>query len=129
MRKPIGLKHSEADLALEPGYRHFGVVEGADPGAVQLVACLMVVPRGDGLAQIRQMAVAPRLRGQGVGRRLMLHAEAQLAPGVSRIYVNARDHAIDFYAKCGYTPVGDRFIEVGIPHLRLEKTLAGAAAV
>ncbi|MEX0326794.1 MAG: GNAT family N-acetyltransferase [Puniceicoccaceae bacterium] len=119
LRKPIGLKHSEADLEKEPGYRHFGLLlEG------HLVACLMVVPHGDELVQIRQMAVRDDLQGRGYGRFLMTAVEPILeASGVGRIFLNARHTAIAFYEKLGYAGVGERFTEVGIPHLPMEKAL------
>ena len=117
LRKPIGLKYSEADLEKEPGYRHFGVVHEGE-----LVACLMVVPHPDGVAQIRQMAVRKDLQGEGIGRFLMQEVEAILRQGaLSRIFLNARGTAIDFYRKLGYEGMGDIFTEVGIPHLRMEK--------
>jgi predicted GNAT family N-acyltransferase len=120
LRKPIGLEHSEADLEKEPGYRHFGLLVEEN-----LIACLMVVPHGEGLSQIRQMAVREDLQGRGYGRFLMTAVEPILhADGVGRIFLNARSTAIDFYAKLGYEGVGDRFTEVGIPHLRMEKALA-----
>ena len=82
LRKPIGLKHSEADLEKEPGYRHFGLLIEDD-----LVACLMVVPHGDGLSQIRQMAVREDLQGRGYGRFLMMAVEPILrSSGVGRIF-------------------------------------------
>ena len=120
LRKPIGLKHSEADCVTEPTYRHFGVLLDE-----QLVACLMVVPREEGVVQIRQMAVLGSMQGRGYGRFIMTGVEAILRDGASirRIYLNARDTAIGFYGKLGYLGVGERFIEVGIPHQRMEKPL------
>ena len=120
LRKPIGLKHSEADLEKEPGYRHFGLMTHD-----RLVACLMVVPHGEELFQVRQMAVLGDLQGRGYGRFLMTAVEPILrAAGVGRIFLNARSTAIEFYRKLGYDPVGDPFIEVGISHLRMEKALS-----
>ena len=122
LRKPIGLKHSEADLVAEKDYRHFGILLGD-----QLVACLMIVPKGEGLVQLRQMAVRADLHGRGFGRYLVKGVEPLLrASGVEKVFLNARWTAIEFYRKLGYEPVGDRFIEVGIPHLRMEKSIAPA---
>ena len=120
LRKPIGLKHSEAELGKEPGYRHFGLLIEE-----RLIACLMVVPHGAGLVQIRQMAVREELQGRGYGRYLMTAVEPLLAvTGGGHIFFNARHTAIEFYTKLGYAGVGDPFTEVGIPHLRMEKALA-----
>ena len=37
--------------------------------------------------------------------------------------MHARMTAVGFYAKLGYTRVGDGFTEVGIPHVKMEKRL------
>jgi predicted GNAT family N-acyltransferase len=42
---------------------------------------------------------------------------------IKRIFLNARGTAIGFYAKLGYTGVGEEFTEVGIPHLRMDKAI------
>jgi predicted GNAT family N-acyltransferase len=117
LRKPIGLKYSEADLQNESVYRHFGLLLES-----HLAACLMVVPHPGEVFQIRQMAVRSDLQGRGYGRFLMTAVEAVLRKGtVTRVFLNARGTAIDFYSKLGYQPVGGIFTEVGVPHLRMEK--------
>jgi len=120
LRKPIGLKHSEADLEKEPGYRHFGLMQDG-----RLIACLMVVPHTPERVQIRQMAVLQNLQGNGYGRTIMTQVESLLRhEGIIRhIFLNARWTAIGFYQKLGYTGTGNQFTEVGIPHLRMEKSL------
>lgn len=119
LRKPIGLKLPER-MEDEAACRHFGLVaEG------QLLACLIVVPRGRGVVQIRQMAVRADRQGTGLGRQLVESAEAAIqASGTREVYLNARSTAIGFYNRLGYQGVGERFIEVGIPHWRMEKRLA-----
>ncbi len=118
LRKPIGLEHSEADLQKEPGYRHFGILKNDE-----MIACLMMVPHTNELVQIRQMAVLDKLQGSGYGKLIMTGVEEILSKEgrIKRIFLNARGTAIGFYAKLGYTGVGDKFTEVGIPHLRMEK--------
>jgi predicted GNAT family N-acyltransferase len=119
LRKPIGLKLPER-MEDEAACRHFGLVADG-----RLLACLIVVPRGPETVQIRQMAVHADHQGTGLGRRLMQAAEAEIiTAGIQQVYLNARATAIDFYQKLGYHAVGERFIEVGIPHRRMEKTLA-----
>lgn len=120
LRKPIGLKHSEADLVAEKAYRHFGILRED-----RLVACLMLVPHGPELIQVRQMAVLDALQGSGYGRFIMTGVEAILRDDgqLERIFLNARGTAIGFYEKLGYLGVGDTFTEVGIPHQRMEKFL------
>ena len=122
LRKPIGLKYSEADLEKEPGYRHFGLLSDG-----QLAACLMVVPHPENVAQIRQMAVREDLQGQGWGRHLMRSVEELLTREgrVRSFFLNARHTAIGFYTGLGYVITGDPFTEVGIPHRRMEKQIRG----
>lgn len=120
LRKPIGLKHSEADLEKEPAYRHFGLLQDQT-----LFACLMMVPHTATLVQIRQMAVLDSFQKKGYGRQIMEGVEQILLNEgcVTEVFLNARWSAIGFYSRLGYKGVGDRFIEVGIPHLRMCKSL------
>ena len=71
------------------------------------------------------MAVLEGLQGQGFGRAIMAGVEEILANEgrIKRIFLNARGTAIGFYSKLRYVGTGDEFIEVGIPHQRMEKTL------
>ena len=97
---------------------------------VHLVGCVVVVPPGAGRrggsdAGLRQMAVAERFQRQGHGRRLIAEVESLLAArGFTRLVLHARKHVAPFYEKLGYRVVGEEFIEVTIPHVKMEKTLS-----
>ncbi|MFT5121810.1 MAG: ribosomal protein S18 acetylase RimI-like enzyme [Kiritimatiellia bacterium] len=57
-------------------------------------------------AQIRLMGVDVLYRGQGLGRMLMEHLEqVAQAQGAHRVILHARDYAVGFYEKLGYTSV------------------------
>ena len=43
----------------------------------QAVGCLALIPLGNGVYELSKMAVSSRLRGLGIGRRLLEHAIAQ----------------------------------------------------
>ncbi len=119
LRKPLGLDFATEPIPGEAENRHFGIEQGGD-----LLACLMCVPVGTGITQIRQMAVRADCQGMGLGRRLMESVEARLrADGTTCFVLNARVPAVGFYEKLGYRPVGGIFIEVGIPHQRMEKAV------
>ena len=62
--------------------------------------------------QLRGMATAVLVQGHGIGG-LLLHAgmEYAAAIGVDLIWANARDSALAFYNRHGYSTVGDGFIE------------------
>ena len=122
LRKPLGLKvYAEASEA-EVGYRHFALQAGDG----ELVACLMCVPLGPDSVKIRQMAVREAHQGSGLGRQLMQEVETLLRrEGIGHFMLHARHTAVGFYEKLGYKAVGEPFEEVGIPHQRMEKSLAG----
>ncbi len=48
---------------------------------------------------------------------MTLEFEAEAARrGYKRIYLHAREVALDFYLKLGYEIFGEEFVEVTIPH-------------
>lgn len=77
--------------------------------------------------QLRGMATAVELQSRGIGAAL-LSAGLQHAQnvGVELIWANARDAALGFYSRHGYTTVGEGFIETvtRLPHHRVVKYLA-----
>lgn len=76
-------------------------------------------------AQIRYMAVAPEVRQQGYGTRI-LHALEQTAKAaaINHIVLNARESALEFYLRQGYQIVApaDTMFD-SIIHWRMEKHL------
>ncbi len=83
-------------------------------------------PQLQGL-QLRGMATAVLVQGHGIGG-LLLHAgmEYAIEIGVDLIWANARDSALAFYNRHGYTTVGDGFIETitQLPHHQVVTYLA-----
>jgi len=69
--------------------------------------------------QLRGMAVLDEMQHRGVGQALIATGLAH-ARSLSAVYVwaKARDSAIPFYERCGFTVVGDQFMEPasGLPH-------------
>jgi predicted GNAT family N-acyltransferase len=107
----------------EDGTRHFGLFDVAG----DLLACVLASPLSDDSVRIRQMAVSPASQASGLGRRLMQEAEAELYRcGVKSLSLHARDTAIGFYEKLGYSRIGDIYLELGIPHKLMGKELAGS---
>lgn len=90
----------------------------------RLVGCCVLTDRGNGLVQLRQMAVDTILQGTGVGAAIIRYAEATAREnGYKLLYLHARNPVIGFYQKCGYTIVGEEFFEVELGHHRMEKDL------
>ena len=118
LRRPLGLSLADEDLTKESRHLHFGLFDGS----TDLLACVVAVPLSPTEARIRQMAVSPLQQGRGLGRRLMDELERDLhGRGFRRFVLNARTPAVGFYEKLGYTIVGSEFMDVTIPHYRMEK--------
>ena len=69
--------------------------------------------------QLKGMAVDDTLQTSGLGKQL-IDAGIQLAQQnkAQVVWARARDTAVGFYEKCGFTVVGDGFIDepTGMPH-------------
>lgn len=94
-----------------------GVVDG-DPVAV--ARWRPVETDGELAAKLERFAVLPSWRGQGLGRRMIeaALAEAQAA-GFTSFVLHAQAHLQALYASYGFEPVGERFEEAGIPHVKM----------
>jgi len=85
------------------------------------IGCGRLLPDG----HIGRMAVLSDWRGRGVGAALLerLIATAR-ARGDARVVLNAQEQAMPFYARFGFVPEGDAFMEADIPHRAMALTLA-----
>lgn len=69
---------------------------------------------------IGRMAVLPDWRGRGVGARILETLMAAARTRGDRICrLNAQTYAMGFYARYGFRPEGEEFMEAGIPHRRM----------
>lgn len=118
LRRPLGLSIYDDPLERESEDMHFGFFDGGS-----LVAYGCATPEGE-RAHVRQVVVEPDWRGIGVGELLMELIEKRLAArGFREIYLHARESAEGFYRRLGYVDRGERFEEVGIPHVAMYKKL------
>ena len=70
------------------------------------------------------MLVVPEFQRRGLGQLVVRSIEEAVRLDAIRLmHLSARLAAVDFYAHCGYTRVGDEFVHMTIPHIRMEKTL------
>ena len=89
-----------------------------EAGAV--VATGRLLPDG----HIGRMAVAASLRGKGVGGVVLEALVAEAArTGLAKVALNAQVHALAFYRRHGFAEYGDVFMEAGIPHRAMRRTL------
>ena len=78
----------------------------------------------DGTLKLGRMAVAPTHRGRGLAAELLAEADArgrELDAG--RIALAAQLTARALYERAGYVPYGDVFLDAGIEHVMMAKTL------
>lgn len=80
------------------------------------------LPAGQG--KIGRMAVIRSSRGIGLGERVLrtLLSEAR-RQGLTQLSLHAQTSAQAFYARAGFSPVGEVFDEVGIPHITMTLSL------
>lgn len=120
LRKPLGRALSETEIERDRTGVRFAAVESGE-----VVGCVGLYPEEGGIARLRQMAVAARYQGQGLGAQLMEFAEAWARANAMRdIEMHARVSAVRFYERCGYACEGEPFEEVTIPHIVMRKRLS-----
>ncbi len=75
--------------------------------------------------KIGRVAVHAHGRKLGLGRQVMAALE-QIAreAGLPKVQLSAQNSAIGFYQKLGYEVCGEEFMDAGIPHHDMEKSLA-----
>lgn len=73
---------------------------------------------------IGRMAVKAAMRGQGIGSQILntLIEEARKR-GDRAVMLNAQTHAEPFYARYGFAREGQEFMEAGISHIHMRRTL------
>ena len=90
----------------------------------RVVGCVLFHPEGPTTGRLFQMAVEPERQGRGLGTRLVRALEVEVAArGFREVVLHARDGAVGFYARLGYVTFGEPYMEVGIPHQNMRRTL------
>lgn len=84
------------------------------------VGCGRLLPSG----QIGRLAVLSERRGSGIGAQLLALAIGEARQrGLTTVFLNAQVQAEAFYRRAGFVPVGEQFMEAGLPHQRMELKL------
>ncbi len=75
----------------------------------EAVGCVALIPMSNGVYELSKMAVSPRLRGQGIGRRLLVHAIGQARTiGAKPLFLGSNSvlaNAIHLYEAAGFRHV------------------------
>lgn len=78
----------------------------------------------DTTAKVERVAVKQACRGQGLGQRLMAHAERIAAErAADTVVLHSQTSVEAFYQNLGYETTSDVFEDAGIPHVEMEKTV------
>jgi predicted GNAT family N-acyltransferase len=115
----------------EQGVPEYEELDGRDPEGIHLVAI-----EGDQLlgtcrmlyigrtVQFSRLAVRADARRRGIATALLALADAEArAAGAKRIVLHAQTYALRLYEHAGYRPRGRVFVEAGIEHVAMEKTV------
>lgn len=120
LRKDTPVTHADYPEDSYPDAVHLGVVRNGDVIGTS-TWFLKECPEhlGTPAMQLKGMAVDDVLQTRGVGRQLI---EAGIAVATERgahiVWARARDTAIGFYEKCGFTVIGEGFTDgpTAMPH-------------
>ena len=143
MTETIRFIDSAEDLAAAHHVRHLVFVEeqgvsvadeidGRDPEALHLLverdgraigAARVLVH--DGVAKIGRVCVLPEARGDGLGGRMLAVMLDHLrdSGGVRKAKLGAQIAAMSLYARAGFAPVGERYMDAGLEHQDMERAL------
>ncbi|MFD1017890.1 GNAT family N-acetyltransferase [Thalassobacillus hwangdonensis] len=78
----------------------------------------------DEYGKLERICVLRDLRGKSYGKQMIEQMEHHLkSNGVSKAKLNAQTHALKFYRSLGYEQVSEEFMDAGIPHVTMVKSL------
>ncbi len=92
-----------------------------DKHGEKLLAHTRLLPKGISYAEasIGRVVSSPAVRGQGIGRELMLKSIESIYTlyGKGPIRIGAQLYLKSFYASLGFIPEGEIYLEDNIPHI------------
>lgn len=119
LRKPLGLDLFDEDLSEDRD--QYVVIALEDR---EILGCLMLKIIDKDTVKYRQMAVKRTAQGRGVGTTLIRYADNFcFLNDYTKVELHARVPVRGFYERNGFQADGNEFIEVGIPHIFMHKTL------
>lgn len=124
---PAELERDDLDAVAEHAV---AVLEGRTVGTGRLLdgqtdsAGRLVPGTAGAVGTIGRMAVAAPARGGGVGRAVLELLVARAAGrGLPVVELHAQVHAREFYERAGFAAHGNVYLEAGIQHVGMRRTL------
>lgn len=116
LSQPRGSERNEGDATGE----HYALYDNSI-----LKAIARLDHSGEGIAQVRFVAVERNQQGRGYGRMIMEATEVNAKErGDAKMILHARDYAVDFYLRLGYTRIEPSYKLFGVlQHYLMEKGL------
>ncbi|NLY18873.1 MAG: GNAT family N-acetyltransferase [Clostridiaceae bacterium] len=110
-------------------------IDEYDKTAEHVIAYLEDKPIGCGRlilngkkARIGRVAVLKENRRCGIGKKICVELmNIALEKGAEDIVLDAQITAVGFYKKLGFAEAGEKFMEAGIEHIQMKKSLNGGA--
>jgi len=99
---------------------HFLAIDGTETvGAARLNYL------NEGYAKIQRVCVKKSARGDGIGAKIIHEMIEQVRRDGMRsvIRLGAQTHALAFYSKLGFEAFGEEYMDAGIPHFDMQRTL------
>ena len=120
LRFPLGKNYVQEDFDAEENELFFGCFSDHEHCLSSISAKKLDATTW----KMRQFVVHPSFQKCGIGKEMVAFYEQEArATGIKKIEFHARKTAVKFYQKLGYLLEGEEFLEVGIPHFKMEKTL------
>jgi predicted N-acetyltransferase YhbS len=124
LRAPLAQPRAAARFPFEDESLHLVALDSG-----KVVGCVLFHPEGADTGRLFQMAVEPERQGQRIGRQLVGTLEAEVARrGFRTVTLHAREAAVGFYARLGYEAFGEPFVEIGVSHRHMRRTLGAPSA-
>lgn len=87
------------------------------------VGAMRIVVKGK-VGKIGRVAVASDYRRQGVGTEMMAQAVAYCRSlKLESVTLDSQSYITSFYARLGFVPEGETFMDAGIPHVRMSRAI------
>lgn len=119
LRKPLGMNLYNDNLEADKTDFHVGAFINN-----RLVGVLLLTRLTADDIKMRQVAVVEEMRGKKIGREMVYFAEEYATKmGFKNMVLNARQTATGFYRKLGFETISDEFLEINIPHYKMQKSL------